>query len=646
MGRMLTPSRRKKPTVSMNALVTMVLLNISATMTPHVFAATPSPNYGEVLQKSLYFYEAQMAGPLPEGHRVPWRGSAGLYDGAAEGVDLSGGFFDAGDHVKFGLPMTYTASILAWSLLLSENSYNTLDQGFYAKRNLRYVADWIMKAHSRPFEFWGQVGNGGLDHAYWGPPEVMQMSRPAYKIDRSCPGSDLAGEAAAALAATSMVFAKEDPNYAEQALQEARELYEFADTYRGRYSDCIQDAGSYYRSWSGYQDELVWGALWLYQATGESSYLQKAERAYVDIKSTDGSGKPFKWTMSWDDKSYASYVLLSSLTKKSSYEEDAERWLDFWTEGHQGQRITYSPGGLAWLDSWGSLRYASNTAFLALIYADYLKENNRKTDKADVYRRFGKKQIDYALGDNPAGRSYVIGYGVNPPQNPHHRAAHGSWTNSLQSPAKTRHTLYGALVGGPDRNDQYSDSRDQYVYTEVATDYNAAFTGALALLVRDHGGSIDPQFPIDKKSPQEFSIETKVNSRGNDYLEIAARIENQTAYPPRLPEKLRFRYIIDLSEIPADLRDPNQVKITTAYSQATAVSSLKVYDAARSLYFIEADFTGQKIIPAGQSECRREVQFRFNFPANWAPYWNEKNDPSYAQTGNDWSYNQNLPILE
>ncbi len=643
---MLTLSLRIKQKMSMHSLAVTVLINCSTMFATHLVAASPNLNYGEALQKSLYFYEAQMAGPLPDGYRVPWRGPAALRDGEKEGLDLTGGFFDAGDHVKFGLPMTYTASLLAWSLLLSDNSYASLDQSFYAKRNLRYVSDWIMKAHSAPEEFWGQVGDGGADHAYWGPPEVMQMPRPAFKIDRTCPGSDLAGEAAAALAATAMVFAKDDPNYAEAALKHARELYNFADTYRGRYSDCIKDAGNYYRSWSGYQDELVWGALWLYQATGESSYLQKAELAYAEIKSIDNPGKPYKWTMSWDDKSYAAYVLMSMLTKNPSYEADAERYLDYWTRGYEGQRISYSPGGLAFLDSWGSLRYSSNTAFLALVYAGYLKGQNKKSEQVEVYYRFGKRQIDYALGDNPAGRSYVVGYGVNPPLNPHHRGAHGSWTNSLQSPAQSRHVLYGALVGGPDRNDQFTDDRGQYVYSEVATDYNAAFTGALAILAKDWGGSIDTQFPPDQKSIQEYAIETKVNSRGNDYLEIAARIENQTAFPPRQPERLRFRYLIDLSEIPADLRDPSQVKLTTAYSQATSVSGLKLLDAGRSIYFIEADFTGQRIIPAGQSECRREVQFRFAFPASWIPYWNEKNDPSFGNTGNEWSVNRNLPILE
>ena len=51
-----------------------------------------------------------------------------------------------------------------------------------------------------------QVGDGGADHGYWGRPENMHMNRPAYKIDASRPGSDVAGDTAAAFAVGSMVF--------------------------------------------------------------------------------------------------------------------------------------------------------------------------------------------------------------------------------------------------------------------------------------------------------------------------------------------------------------------------------------------------------------------------------------------------------
>lgn len=40
--------------------------------------------------------------------------------------------------------------------------------------------------------------------------------------------------------------------------------------------------------------------------------------------------------------------------------------------------------------------------------------------------------------------------------------------------------LYGALVGGPNGQDQYTDDRKDYVSNEVACDYNAGFQSAVA----------------------------------------------------------------------------------------------------------------------------------------------------------------------
>ena len=52
-----------------------------------------------------------------------------------------------------------------------------------------------------------QVGDGDADHAFWGRHEEMTMARPAFAVSTSNPGSDVAGETAAALAAGSIAFA-------------------------------------------------------------------------------------------------------------------------------------------------------------------------------------------------------------------------------------------------------------------------------------------------------------------------------------------------------------------------------------------------------------------------------------------------------
>src|SRR2546430_16478990 len=71
-------------------------------------------NYGEALQKAIWFYEAQQSGAKPAWNRVSWRGDSGMSDGRDVGVDLTGGWYDAGYHVKFGLPMAASATMLAW----------------------------------------------------------------------------------------------------------------------------------------------------------------------------------------------------------------------------------------------------------------------------------------------------------------------------------------------------------------------------------------------------------------------------------------------------------------------------------------------------------------------------------------------------
>jgi hypothetical protein len=55
--------------------------------------------------------------------------------------------------------------------------------------------------------------------------------------------------------------------------------------------------------------------------------------------------------------------------------------------------------------------------------------------------------------------------------------------NTYNSADPNYHVLTGALVGGPDNNDNYKDERSNYISNEVATDYNAAFQSTLAHLV-------------------------------------------------------------------------------------------------------------------------------------------------------------------
>ena len=587
-------------------------------------------NYGEALQKSIWFYEAQVSGPKPAWNRVSWRGDSALADGADHGIDLTGGWFDAGDHVKFGLPMSYTATMLAMGVIDNPSgAYNT--QLPYLLNNLRFVNDYFIKAHPSANVLWGQVGTGQPDHNWWAAPEnvALQMTRASYKIDTACPGSDLAGETAAAMASSSMVFrANGDAAYADTLLTHAEQLYNFADTYRGTYHSCITDATDFYKSWSGYNDELVWGAIWLYRAKeaktagSGAAYLTKATTYYANLSTEPQSTtRSYKWTHNWDNVSYGSYVLLAKLTGQQQYKDDSERWLDFWSSGTG----PHTPGGLIYVDSWGQLRYAANTAFLALVYSDTLAAGTKKT----AYHDFAKKQIDYILGDNPSNRSYMIGFGVNPPINPHHRAAHGAWLDSgpqTTPPINNRHIIYGAIVGGPGSTSDttYVDDRGNYTTNEIATDYNAALTGALARLRNEYGGAPLANFPvIETPDGPETFIEASLNTNGTTFTEVKTYIKNQSGWPARNLAQSSFRYFFTLD---AGVT-PAMITATTNYTQCAGISGPTQWSG--SIYYVTINCAGFNIYPGGQEESKREVQFRVASSGTWDP----TNDWSYTGVG-------------
>lgn len=617
------------------ALLGIVGLLIATIATPYWSArASGAYNYAEVLQKSVYFYEAQRSGALPVSNRVEWRGDSGMNDGSDVGYDLTGGWYDAGDHVKFGFPMASSTTMLAWSVIEYGGAYTSAGQHDEILDNIQWTTDYFLKAFTDDtagqYEFYGQIGDGHLDHAWWGSAEVMQMNRPAYKIDTTCPGSDLAGETAAAMAAASIVFRNAgDTAYANQLLTQAEKMYDFADTYRGKYSDCITNAASFYNSWSGYQDEIVWGAIWLHKAklaenpSYGGSYLTKAESEYGSM------GTQTIWTHNWDDKSYGSRVLLSQLTGNSTYTNITENWLDFWTVGNGGSQVNYTPGGLAWLDQWGSLRYAANTAFVAFVYSDWLTATGGDATLAARYHDFAVDQINYMLGDNPNNRSYVVGFGNNPPTKPHHRTAHGTWADSLTIPTDTRHILYGALVGGPDVNDNYTDDRGDYIQNEVATDYNAGFTGAMARMVQEFGGTPLINFPPPEVRDDEIYLQAAINAQGSNFIEVKTVVVNQSAWPSRMGDNLKFRYYYT--------DDGGTISTQANYNQCNnAPTGPHLYSG--DIYYIEVDCTGTLIYPGGQQHYKKEVQFRISTTGTW----DNSNDWSYTDLG---SSPQNPPTV-
>jgi hypothetical protein len=451
-------------------LLTVIFLKSSST----IFGAS---DYGQALAYSIQFYDANKCGTdAGEDQSFDWRSACHTDDGSDVGLDLTGGYHDAGDHVKFGLPQGYTASVLGWSL------YEFGDQMGSAKSKListlEYFTEYFKKCHLDSNTFYYQIGDGNIDHAYWGPPEEQTDERSTlYFADSSNPASDILGETSAALAL--MYLNTGD----ESSLQVAKELYEM-----GKANEGVGQGQSFYQS-SGYADEMAWGACWLAEATGDSSYIEDAEY-YVNIPNQYGDNMyEHKWAMCWDDMYLPVFFKLYELTSDETYANALDYNLNYWMND-----LTTSPSGMKYLTNWGVLRYNSAQSFLALMRYE-------QTGNEDL-KSFAQTQIDYILGDNPDNMSYMVGYGDNYPLCPHHRAANGYTYANGDNALPAKHILYGGLVGGPDQNDTYIDDVNQVQYTEVAIDYNAGLVGALAGIIKYEDGSV-PDIPTTTTDPEE-----------------------------------------------------------------------------------------------------------------------------------------------
>ena len=606
-------------------------------------AEASSYNYGEALQKAIYFYMQQRSGDLPDDNPVIWRADACLNDGSDVGLDLTGGYFDAGDLVKFGLPMASTAATLGWAVYEYGSALQSAGQLDEVLGAIKWATDYFIKCHTAPNEFYYQVGHPDIDHNWWVSAEVTEEVTPrsSYKVTTSSPGTTVCGATATAFAIASIIFQDTDPTYASTCLTHAEQLFDFANSTRSD-NGYTAAAGSYdsYSLW----DELSGAAIWLYLKTGNTAYLDTAEEC-ADNWPKEKGYFPYKWTHCWDDMNYMAQILMARETGKQIYIDSIERNLDYWLPGGG---ITYTPGGLAWLDKWGCLAYASGASLLAFVWADDPLCNPAKKS---TYRNFAESQIKYILGDNPRGGSYVIGFGVNSPQNPHHTTAHGSWANSLNVPELTRHTLFGGLVGGPDRRDKWKDDRGDYIKNEVACDYNMALVGALAKLYSLYGGELLPDFPQnyfkkDQDPYAEYFSNAKISSEGAIYTEISNDLTNHAAWPATVKDKLSYRYYFDLTEAFAAGYTVNDVTVSLISSEVPVTVSGPTLSHG-NVYYATVDYAGTKIYPAGLEVCAKESSVRISLPSG-APdsAWDPTNDWSHQGLTGTYAETKYIPVYD
>ncbi|GJN06466.1 hypothetical protein PR202_ga24195 [Eleusine coracana subsp. coracana] len=421
-------------------------------------AAGGRHDYRKALSKSILYFEAQRSGQLPGSQRITWRANSGLLDGKANGVrnpmqcnreldpnlhifvDLVGGYYDAGDNVKFGLPMAFTVTMMSWSVLEYGEQMAAAGELGHAMEAVKWGTDYFLKAHPEPNVLYGEVGDGYSDHNCWQRPEDMTTSRQAYRLDPQHPGSDLAGETAAAMAAASLVFRRSNPGYANQLVQHSKQLFEFADKYRGRYDSSITVARNYYGSYSGYGDELLWAAAWLYQATNELHYLDYLANSADALGGTGWSINQFGWDVKYPGVQILAAKILLQGGKQAGgahadvlrrYQQKADLFACACLGKAGATNVPRTPGGLMYHQRWNNIQFVTSASFLLASYSDHLAAARRAVKcpsgagaaQPSELLALAKSQVDYILGSNPRATSYMVGYGTTYPQQAHHRGA-------------------------------------------------------------------------------------------------------------------------------------------------------------------------------------------------------------------------------
>ncbi len=643
-------------------------------------------------------------------------------------LDLTGGWHDAGDHVKFGLPGSYSASTLGWGYYEFPEAYKETGLDKHVEDELRWINDYFMKAtfldeDGKVVAYCYQVGEGNNDHNYWCPPELQVdgtyvassscgVKRPAYFATREMPASDQCAGASASLAINYLNFKNSDPEYAEECLKYALALYDFAvETHTEEWTPGTTPTatslgydGGFYTSSYDY-DELAWAAVWLYYCTDNYDYIN--DIIAVDETTTNDKGAhPYTgylkrimtdtgncwqniWVHCWDTVWGGVFAKLAPVTN-TARDWYIFRWnLEFWsgvdeatakdanyyvpTTTHKyfgmddliwnqkidpadipdlpengGNFIAKSPEGYAVVAGYGSARYNTAAGLQAMVYT---KETGDM-----IFAEWAKDQMEYILGDNPMGYAYEVGYENNFASQPHHRSSHCSPTQSMDDPVVQVHTLWGALVGGPDLDDFHSDITKDYIYNEVTDDYNAAFCGDLAGLYHFYGAAgkeladknyVIPDFDMSENAvgydqvdadgnplPTGLFISGGKSQETDAGIQIKIVVHNRTVNPPKFESDLKARYYFNIEEQLEKGEDISYIYTRVDYDQEKSftdgknqafISDPVKYD-DNGTYYVEiswqnCDFYGSRVYQFGLLNKMNEETYD--------TVWDSANDYSY-----------------
>lgn len=463
-------------------------------------SALTERDYHDALHMSTRFFGANRCGPDANS----WIGhdSCHWFDGDDNGVDLSGGWHDCGDHPKFGETGGYAAMLLLHGYV----TFPQVHADKYSPSNstggpngipdildeVKYYTDYTLKMLQGD-DFYYQVGTAGQDHQSVSAPKYQSLyehndggknSRPSYKVSDGG-ASNIAGIHSAVLSLMYLAYKEYSTSYADSCKEMAIKLYEFGDRTHAAVSSSGPEAPYSDTTWA---DDMALAAAMLWRVTNVASY----RTAVLSFLKSDNYPKlPTYFVLDYPTVSpIVQFEVGKNIIKKTNFKQPLATEASI----HLDSMLNLGFAFFGYADSsWGSLKYASAASYTAMLAYNLFPESTE-------FLQFAKDNIDFILGEHgyissdiPAGFSFLAGFGDNYPDGQiHHPAAFGGepahfghYPGAWGDPnTENRYSLTGALVGGPTTSDGgYENYRNNPYTNEVCIYYNAPLVSALAALL-------------------------------------------------------------------------------------------------------------------------------------------------------------------
>lgn len=462
-----------------------------------------------------YFYHNRsgIAIKMPFAGGTQWVRPAGHADddsvpcyqgtGCDYSLDVSGGWYDAGDHGKY----VVNGGISVWTLLNLYERSKFLGKSTAAfadgKMNIpesdngvsdlldeaRWQLEFMMKMQVPSGELMaGMVHHKIHDEAWTGIPTAPHED----KMDRFLypPSTAATYNMAATAAQCARIWVSIDPEFASLCLEAAETAWAAAQLHPAEYAESWYTGGGPYDD-TDVTDEKYWAAAELFITTGKSKYetVVKTSKYFKIIPVTlkqEGTG-PMTWqsTQALGTLSLAVSPNKLPAADKASMQMNVIAAADIYLATLEGQGYLTPFENTSGGYPWGSNSFVLNEMIIIALAGDFTGSNK--------YRDGVAESMDYLLGRNPMGKSYVTGYGDNPLKHPHHRF----WANQINAdyPAPPP----GAISGGPNSSlqDPYAqgaglpgcaaqkcfvDHIESWSTNEVTINWNAPFAWVSAWL--------------------------------------------------------------------------------------------------------------------------------------------------------------------